>query len=73
MLRITADVNGFPIGHIYTHNKGAKLFDVSLYDAAIWNTEDQTGVFGIEDVIHFHPNGWTSLVHSILDRLEAQK
>jgi hypothetical protein len=67
MLRITADVNGKPIGYIFAHNVGTLKGEICSYDAAIWNPAADDGVLGLEGITHFRPDGWISLVRKVIN------
>ncbi len=76
MLRLTADVNGRPIGFVYIHNTGEFKHaedgpgHVYEYDAAYWNPDRPLdSVFGIERVSHLRELGWMPLARGILIRL----
>jgi hypothetical protein len=71
MLRITADVNGTPIGYLFVHNTGHRSGDVHLYNAAFWNPETGDGLLGIEGIPHPRPEGWGALVLRVLRRVEV--
>ena len=64
MLRLTADVNGRPIAHIYVHNTGRVSGGKYLYDAAI-STGDES-MIGVEDVAHRREDGWAKLTLLVL-------
>lgn len=67
MLRITADVNGRPIGYLFIHNTGAKTASGDdLYNAAFFNPETQDAIVGIEGIPHPRPEGWAALVMRVL-------
>ena len=67
MLRITADVNGNKIGHLFIHNSGKRDREFWYYNAATWDGED--GTFGIEGVRHDRSRPWTDLVAHVLREL----
>lgn len=66
MLRITADVNGKPIGYLFVQNTNVKSNGSYLYDAAFWNPQTNDGVIGIENILHPQPEGWIALMFRIL-------
>lgn len=66
MLRITADVNGVPIGYLFVQNTGTKIDDDHIYSAAFWNPRKKDGVLGIEGIRHPRPEGWGALVFRVL-------
>jgi hypothetical protein len=70
MLRITADVNGRPVGYLYAHNKGPldqKDPSVWVYDAAFYNPiEPLDSIFGIEGLLHHRTSGWMTLASLIM-------
>jgi hypothetical protein len=66
VLRITADVNGKPIGYLFVHNTGVEVNGDHLYNAAFWNPLTNDGVFGIEGIPHPRPEGWGALVFRVL-------
>ena len=69
MLRITADVNGMPIGQLYIHNTGKRWREFWYYNAATWDYDRQDGIFGIEDVRHDRSRPWTDLVVAVLKEM----
>lgn len=71
MLRITADVNGKVIGHLFIHNTSRKHGEAHVYDAAFWQDGHDDGVFGIEGIRHPRPEGWAALVARVLRRCKV--
>lgn len=69
MLRVTADVNGRPIGQLFVHNTGWGTVECPLYDAATWDANTGDGVFGIEAVPHEYNKHWLVLVFEVLTNL----
>jgi hypothetical protein len=69
MLRITADINGRIIGHIFIHRKHTGK-DVNLYDAGFVDVSGHM-VLGIEDIPHPYHEGWIKLVHLVLEEYDV--
>jgi hypothetical protein len=71
VLRITADVNGRPIGRLFIHNTGRHTGDTWAYDVATWDDATQDGTFGVQ-VEHLRSDPWTKLVYSVLRVLHKE-
>jgi len=71
VLRITADVNGVPIGRLFIHNTTQRAGQRWIYDAATWDDATQDGTFGIQ-VEHLRRDPWTILVASVLRVLHRE-
>jgi hypothetical protein len=72
MLRLTADVNGAPIGYVFIHNAVQLPSDegtLCLYNAATWDPKKQDGLFGVENIAHIREHGWVELAAKVLRRI----
>lgn len=66
MMRVTADINGYPVARMFIHNTARQ--DESgryIYDAALWDADSGTGWFGIEGVRHYRSDPWFVLVAAV--------
>ena len=73
MLRLTADVNGIIIGHVFIHNTGKVNEDgFHIYNAA---TSDPSGemTIGIEGILHNRRSGWEPLAMIVLHKAGMEK
>lgn len=70
MLRVTADVNGRPIGRLFIQNTTRRAGQHWIYDAATWDDAMQDGTFGIQ-VEHLRKDPWTKLVSTVLNILHS--
>jgi hypothetical protein len=67
VLRLTADVNGHPIAHVFVHNTGRRGFGFYTYDAAVYYPESDGMVLGFEDIVHRRSDGWIPLALRVLE------
>ena len=73
MLRLTADVNGKPVGYIWAHNTvqlPSSEGTLCVYHAATWDPETEDGLIGIEGIVHIREDGWAGLMRKVLDRTD---